>query len=1250
MFCSKSIMPELLGTAKSISGFDPRSIPGCQLWFDAADSSSLTFTSTTTISTWNDKSSNGWHLTTVGSNQPGYSSNGFNGYPCITFTSGSNQDMRGPASGPVNFTNFFPINGGNTVFMVFSQTGGTCGGIWYQLTGSSSGGSYGIQAFGGNNLCWSTNTTNTAMSNALGPNMIVSWVNTLGPDYGSNTSSVSVYGAQLVASPPVTTSGYTWNYNEYFIIGAKDSNHNYRAFGNHAEYIVYNRALTLVQRQQVEGYLAWKWGFESGATSFIPTSISGCQLWLDGADQSSASMTLSGASVTAWKDKTGVSTTTLAGTAPTLSTNLPNQTGVYFPGTGYFTTSYTASPANETLFIVFNTNSVLYNAYSPLIGCSATGSRSYSLSNSYNSLGYVSEAIAWGSTTNFNIGTTTIAEGTYRGTTESVTVNGGTILTTASQSFTAGRTSIIAYSNGSYFKGWLYEIIAYNFALSTSQRQQVESYLANKWGVSVPTRVLAPPHPFSSITSLTRRFNPIDIVGLHIWLDGADSSTMTPSTSSSGTTTTAWLDKANNYSFTPTATQNATSNGTVYTVAGPTYVAGGGLNFNNPSGSLGNGQQGMGIYSSALNSSPLYTLPNQSMTIVIASYPNTNTIYRRIAYTGSYQLGGAYLPNFLLGPEMGAYEGGTLAYDYNGSAWAQLNYGSTGYNSNAVPRVDVMVSSPNASQWWWTNGTLNTFNISSNVYGSSYSNYPVNYFLLAAYTSTIDGNRNFSGIIYEVLFYSNALTTNERQAVEGYLAWKWNFASSLIAGHPYAKIPPSSVVPFYPMDISNCKIWLDGADQTSMTFSSGNLNTWLDKSGLDNTATAVGTITVSSNGAYFGGSSYMTVPGLLGVLANTPFVIFIVETFAGSVGYFFGDDSVNSGGATDSSLHVGYRSQTNHTFAFYADDLEDYNVSGSGIARIWSMWLPSGANRTTRRNGSTDVTHGNSNFLTQFSTPILGRVFGGNYYNGTISELIIYTGGLTLRQIQQVEGYLAWKWGLQNNLPTTHLCYKFPPSEQPYVNQSITTTGLILNLDPNTYISASGSWAPKIGNTWSVYNSPTVTTFYGNRILTFNGTNQYCYDPTGVNFQGAFSINIWINLAAISTQGNLLQETNGGYQWTDLYVTGSTLYAGTYQISNVSLGTAVQGAWQNICFTNSGAGTSTLACYKNGILYSTQSYTRQSPGANSYFYITGSSGNANYGYKAFSLGVMCFYTVALGAGDVRQNYNALCSRYGLPTI
>jgi hypothetical protein len=41
-----------------------------------------------------------------------------------------------------------------------------------------------------------------------------------------------------------------------------------------------------------------------------------------------------------------------------------------------------------------------------------------------------------------------------------------------------------------------------------------------------------------------------------------------------------------------------------------------------------------------------------------------------------------------------------------------------------------------------------------------------------------------------------------------------------------------------------------------------------------------------------------------------------------------------------------------------------------------------------------------------------------------MSEIVIYNQVLSTAQRQQVEGYLAWKWGLQANLPTSTHPYK----------------------------------------------------------------------------------------------------------------------------------------------------------------------------------------------------------------------------------
>ena len=47
--------------------------------------------------------------------------------------------------------------------------------------------------------------------------------------------------------------------------------------------------------------------------------------------------------------------------------------------------------------------------------------------------------------------------------------------------------------------------------------------------------------------------------------------------------------------------------------------------------------------------------------------------------------------------------------------------------------------------------------------------------------------------------------------------------------------------------------------------------------------------------------------------------------------------------------------------------------------------------------------------------------------NGVIGEILFLFGTLATIQRQEVEGYLAWKWGLQANLPSTHPFATFRP-------------------------------------------------------------------------------------------------------------------------------------------------------------------------------------------------------------------------------
>jgi hexokinase len=56
-----------------------------------------------------------------------------------------------------------------------------------------------------------------------------------------------------------------------------------------------------------------------------------------------------------------------------------------------------------------------------------------------------------------------------------------------------------------------------------------------------------------------------------------------------------------------------------------------------------------------------------------------------------------------------------------------------------------------------------------------------------------------------------------------------------------------------------------------------------------------------------------------------------------------------------------------------------------------------------------------------FTGLFVGTGANGSYYwKGYIAEVAIYNNVLSTGDRQKIEGYLAWKWGLQGNLPAGH--------------------------------------------------------------------------------------------------------------------------------------------------------------------------------------------------------------------------------------
>jgi len=299
------------------------------------------------------------------------------------------------------------------------------------------------------------------------------------------------------------------------------------------EIILYSNAITAVQRQAVEGYLATKWSTipllassnpytsgsklsyglaaavplpitrAAGAVNWRPTQLGQCQLWLDAADASSIALT-SGNVVSTWRDKSGLGNNATQVNGPTY---VASQKGVLFVGASsqYFTLpngTFPTGNSSYSYFMIVNFSDLGPNWSGVLGGGGYGATTADTIAFRTNGVGGGFVHYWWGndlgSSTTFNVNQTVSVEGQYiSGGTRNITQN-FTIVTTdtpGTHAQSAGNNTIgRTYSVGNeYMKGYIYEVICYSNALNSAQQAQVQGYLAWKWKL---TGNLPAGHPY----------------------------------------------------------------------------------------------------------------------------------------------------------------------------------------------------------------------------------------------------------------------------------------------------------------------------------------------------------------------------------------------------------------------------------------------------------------------------------------------------------------------------------------------------------------------------------------------------------------------------------------------------------------------------------------------------------------------------------------------------------------------------------
>jgi hypothetical protein len=1181
----------MLGTSKNIWGFDPRSVPGCSLWLDGADSNSMTL-SGSNVTAWTDKSplstaftlSNGSGGSTIRTTYTGFpvvqvsNSCFFNGsysYPLATrsiffvMAETVHSDWRGLLSfasnadqSDYNTQNGYTITATNTVGsnVQFSQNFGN-GGFNFNYNASNGTKDVPFQLY-------EDVTSNTAVT------LFITGSNV----YSSNTSVT-----------PLTSTGLT--------VGGRNGIPNTGALVI-AEVLLYSNVLTTSQRQQVEGYLSHKWGLNGYYDSSIPLSIPGCQLWLDAADTSS--MTLSGSNVTQWRDKSGYINhfTPTSGTPTSISDNGRNVVN-FTSGAIMTSTNQITFTTSSAFFIVSKLTSLSAATISMLVGFTNIYSGDYTFVR-YNPSAILNGTAATTGSENDLGNNNYYVNGTFNPSTfgSSTYLNTYSLIGTVAPIL--GGTSFLTLSSAfmsRFFIGNIAEFLYYPGGVTSSQRQSIEGYLARKWGLTSMYSALPSIHPFSSIRPHLRTFQPTDIPGCQLWLDAADSSTLVLS----GSNVTQWSDKSGNG-----------RNGTLFQNY-PTYTTNR-VNFN--------GTQGL-----ATSLSPSTNIESGFVICGFTSVSSVNTLI------GSF-------------------------VSENGGRQFRVNNAIQTIKQDIVAVLTSGTSLENNTTYlceYVNNGTTLTHYLNGNSYASGGS---VTYtaggnITSIGYRSNNNGyNEGLYGYIQEVLIFSTALTTSQRQQIEGYLAHKWELTPS------YSSTTPLS--------ISGCTLWLDGADPAATGVQPSNgatVSTWVDKSGngrngiqyssfarptfLTNSLNSRGGISFSASSS----NCYQTA-----TILPTPRALFVV-------GFSSNDGFILSGIPTPNSGHPPYYATFARDVEYGVNNTSDQaflaNVASTANVNYILTGLYTGSNVTTIMNGGTL-----SNTVSFSGTPKTPAttLIGINSYNGslgapltgTINEFIAFNTDLTTTQRQSIEGYLARKWGISISatLPSLHPFKSFPPAKAPMiiglVNRWIFNNGsgsTVTDTVGGQNISLSGTytWSSSVPNSEIAIGSLSFDGYSGTGSAAVNATLQTStytmtlwYYHTGVS--DPYGGNPMI-LQSGFNQNEAFSFATGGFTGTSKPYFYSSVYNGGFG-RTFSSATPLN-TWTHLAVT---IGNSTYNAYQNGVLDSGNTNISITSGLpltlnGSFIFAKGDSAYGNrFGGSLFDVRI---YNRALSASEISQIYNGI---------
>jgi hypothetical protein len=227
------------------------------------------------------------------------------------------------------------------------------------------------------------------------------------------------------------------------------------------------------------------------------------------------------------------------------------------------------------------------------------------------------------------------------------------------------------------------------------------------------------------------------------------------------------------------------------------------------------------------------------------------------------------------------------------------------------------------------------------------------------------------------------------------------------------------------------------------------------------------------------------------------------------------------------------------------------------------------------------------------------------------------------------------------------------------------TSGLILNLDAantKSYVNGSTTWGDisKGGNNGTLINGPTFDSLNGGSIV-FDGTNDYGTIPYTFQNQYTNKLSVTVRVQPawfdIGNSDGVTIINRNMPSLTSPYVLWSTLFTpagkftgvisdGVTRVICTSTNSTSLNVWVNLCMVYD---TSTIKLYSNSVQDPTTAACNYTIGQNTVPVTIASNQTLGGYYDWFkgNIGIIQIYNRALSAAEVKQNFNATRTRFGV---